>query len=145
MHHDIVRRAGPLALSLTLTLAACGGESPTDAGTTPMMFPPPPPPMGDGGGMMPPPMGDGGMMPPPTGDGGTMPPPTSDGGAMTPRVCATAADCAGACPMATMGCTCAATPMGMACIPSCARDADCPMGPMGQLTCNVAMRVCVPR
>ncbi|MBL8765591.1 MAG: hypothetical protein JNM07_15215, partial [Phycisphaerae bacterium] len=56
----VVSLAIYLALALTLTLAACGGESPTDAGTTPMMFPPPPP-MGDGGGVMPPPMGDGGM------------------------------------------------------------------------------------
>lgn len=80
---------------------------------------------------------------PPPGDGGTTPP--ADGGMMTPRTCSTAADCAGACPMATMGCTCATTPMGMACVPSCARDADCPTTPMGQLTCNTAMRICVPR
>ncbi len=71
-------------------------------------------------------------------------PPAGDGGMMTARSCNATSDCAGACPMATMGCACATTPMGMMCVPSCMRDADCPMNPMTTLACDTAMRICVP-
>ena len=154
MHHTIARHLLSTTLGLGIALGACGGATPTgtDGGTLPngMMPPPPgdggmmPPPPGDGG-MMPPP-GDGGMMmPPPPGDGGMMMPPPGDGGMMMARTCTTASDCTGACPMASAGCACASTPMGMVCVPSCTRDADCPTPPMGTLTCNTTLRICVPR
>lgn len=73
-------------------------------------------------------MGGGGGMPGP--DGG-MPAPADGGAMMGPKPCASNADCNGACPMGAKGCTCGNTPMGMACIPTCTVDADCPPGPMG--------------
>jgi hypothetical protein len=49
----------------------------------------------------------------------------------------------GACPPGSVGCTCGSTPMGMICIPTCTKDADCPAGMMGQtLTCKQG--VCAP-
>ncbi len=90
---------------------------------------------GDGGVMM----GDAAMPPP----DGAMPP--ADGGTMTPRTCTTAAQCAGACPAGSAGCTCANSPMGMICVPSCTTSTDCPRNAMGvQLTCEPTMRICVP-
>lgn len=60
------------------------------------------------------------------------------GGTQGPKACASAADCAPAdCPPGSVGCTCGQTPMGMACIPTCNVDADCPLGPMGMpLSCK---------
>ncbi len=99
-----------------------GGTTPRDGGTTP-------------------PPGDGGTMPPP-GDGGAMPPP-GDGGMSGPRVCATSADCTGACPTTARGCVCASTSMGQRCAPSCTVASDCPTDPMGTVfECN--MGVCAP-
>jgi len=64
------------------------------------------------------------------------------GGGTGPKSCASAADCDGACPQGSIGCTCASSPMGMVCTPTCSTSADCPMGPMGQLSCS--MGVCSP-
>jgi hypothetical protein len=97
------------------------------------------------GGMMMPPPGDGGMMMPPPGDGGMMMPPPGDGGMTGPRACTTNADCAGACPAGSRGCTCNMSPMGRICVPTCTSDADCPTTPMGALRCETMMRICVPR
>ena len=81
----------------------------------------------------------GGMMG--TGSGGSGA--SSGSGMMGPKTCTVAADCVGACPPGSVGCTCASTPMGMNCIPTCAKDADCSAGMMGQtLTCK--MGVCAP-
>lgn len=76
-----------------------------------------------------------------TGSGGST---SSTGtGMMGPKVCTAAADCVGACPPGSVGCTCATTPMGMNCVPTCTKDADCPAGMMGQtLTCKAG--VCSP-
>lgn len=64
-------------------------------------------------------------------------------GGMGPQSCTMASDCTNACPPGSKGCTCADSPMGMICVPTCATAADCPMGPDGQtLTCNGG--VCVP-
>ena len=92
------------------------------------------------GAMMP--AGDGGVMMP-SSDAGTMMP-SSDAGMMTGlRACTSTADCTGACPTGSRGCTCGTTPMGMACVPTCSTTADCPMGPMGMtLTCRSG--VCAP-
>lgn len=66
-----------------------------------------------------------------------------DGGTMTgPKSCTSAADCTGACPPGSAGCTCNSTMMGMICVPTCTTSAECPMGPMGQLQCK--MGVCQP-
>ena len=83
------------------------------------------------------PAGTGGMMGGSSSSGGS-----SGTGMMGPKSCTAEADCVGACPPGSIGCTCAATPMGKACIPTCAKDADCPMGMMGQLTCQQG--VCAP-
>ena len=64
------------------------------------------------------------------------------GGGMGPKSCTDASECAGACPPGSIGCTCAQSPMGMVCVPTCAKNADCPMGPMGQLVCQNG--TCVP-
>lgn len=53
------------------------------------------------------------------------------GGNMGPTPCVAAADCVGACPAGTIGCTCAPTPMGSQCIPTCNVAADCPPNPNG--------------
>jgi hypothetical protein len=66
------------------------------------------------------------------------------GATMGPRACTSSSECAGACPAGSIGCTCATTPMGMRCVPTCNSNTDCPTGPMGALTCNVAMHQCVP-
>ena len=87
-------------------------------------------PQGLGGGMM---MGgqDGGM------------PPADGGMTMGPKTCTQNSDCVGACPMGSKGCTCATTPMGKACIPTCTVDADCPTGMNGmKLFCR--MGTCAP-
>lgn len=81
-----------------------------------------------GGGLPDGGMGGMGMM-----DGGTM---------MGPKACTSAADCTGACPPGSMGCTCASTMMGMICSPTCTTSADCPAAPMGQFQCK--MGVCAP-
>lgn len=86
------------------------------------------------------PMGAGGM----TGTGSSSASGSSTGtGMMGPKTCTAAADCVGACPPGSVGCTCGSTPMGMVCIPTCTTDADCPAGMMGQtLTCKQG--VCAP-
>jgi hypothetical protein len=67
-----------------------------------------------------------------------------DGGGMTgPKSCTSAADCNGACPPGSAGCTCQSTMMGMICVPTCTTSADCPAGPMGQ-TLQCKMGVCTP-
>jgi len=59
------------------------------------------------------------------------------GGGTGPKACTTAADCTGACPAGSTGCTCGNSPQGMICIPTCTTSADCPTGPQGQqMTCN---------
>ncbi len=80
----------------------------------------------DGMGGMPP-DGMGGM--PPDGMGG-MPPDGMGGmgGMMGPTACEEEAECEGACPAGAAGCTCAETPMGGLCAPTCAEAADCVMG-----------------
>jgi len=66
-----------------------------------------------------------------------------DGGTgAEPQSCMSAADCTGACPQGSKGCTCNDSPMGMICVPTCTTSADCPTTSMGQLTCQ--MGVCVP-
>jgi hypothetical protein len=68
---------------------------------------------------------------------------SSGTGMMGPKACTMASECVGACPPGSVGCTCGSTPMGMACIPTCTKDADCPAGMMGMtLTCK--MGVCGP-
>ena len=54
-------------------------------------------------------------------------------------------DCTGECPDGAYGCTCADTPQGFGCIPTCTEDAHC-TGLTGgpPLTCNEAEGVCVP-
>ncbi|MFT3763952.1 MAG: YHYH protein [Minicystis sp.] len=75
-------------------------------------------------------------------DGGTMMG-GMDGGTMTgPKTCSSAADCTGACPQGSLGCTCGSTPMGMMCVPTCNTTADCPAPPMGQVTCKQG--ACLP-
>jgi hypothetical protein len=70
--------------------------------------------------------GGGGM------DGGT--------GGMTPKSCTSAADCTGACPSGSQGCTCNQSPNGMICVPTCTTSSDCPSGM--NLMCQGG--VCVP-
>lgn len=65
------------------------------------------------------------------------------GGMGGPKSCDQASDCVGACPPGSIGCTCAQSPMGMICVPTCSKNADCPAGPMGgQLVCQNG--TCVP-
>ena len=59
-----------------------------------------------------------------------------------PKPCSSEADCDGACPPGSAGCTCAATPHGQACVPSCSADADCPAVPGPPLGCDEG--VCRP-
>ncbi len=60
-----------------------------------------------------------------------------------PKSCTTAADCTGACPPASKGCTCFDGMNGEVCVPTCTTSADCPMGPNGQLVCSTAQGVCI--
>jgi len=77
----------------------------------------------------------------PAGDAGVAP--VDAGTMMGPRACTTPADCNGACPPGSRGCTCATTPMGQRCVPTCTVTADCPAGPAGvAFTCR--MGTCVP-
>ena len=79
---------------------------------------------------------------PPATDG-AMPPPGDASMPMGPKACTMNADCAGACPPNSKGCTCAMTMMGQLCVPTCTIAADCPPGPMGMvLTCR--MGTCAP-
>jgi len=65
------------------------------------------------------------------------------GGMGGPKSCDDPSDCAGACPQGSVGCTCAQSPMGMICVPTCSKNTDCPAGPMGQqLVCQNG--TCVP-
>jgi hypothetical protein len=88
--------------------------------------------------MMMPPGGDAGV--PPTDAGG---PPPADGGMTGPRACTSTAQCTGACPPGSAGCTCSTTPMGMMCVPTCTTTADCPMAPPG-VTFTCRMGICAP-
>jgi hypothetical protein len=83
--------------------------------------------------------GAGGMMPPPGGMGGMM------GGMMGAHPCEQQSDCEGNCPPNVQSCTCAQTPMGMACIPNCQQDSDCPHPPDRTLVCDPQQHVCVPQ
>src|SRR5262249_17947454 len=60
-----------------------------------------------------------------------------------PKACTTSADCTGACPPGSNGCTCAPVMNGKACVPSCTVDMDCPAGPMGMPT-TCKQGVCAP-
>jgi hypothetical protein len=71
-------------------------------------------------------------LPPPLPDTGPEPPPCSSDG-----------DCVNACPSGSKGCTCATTPGGRGCVPTCSVSADCPVVPDGVLTCS-ASHVCTP-
>ena len=66
------------------------------------------------------------------------------GGTGAPTPCTAQADCevAGAC-TGTLGCECATTPMGQACIPTCNTAADCPVVTGRTFTCSAA-GLCVP-
>ena len=71
--------------------------------------------------------------------GGTNPGGGAGGGGSGPgpKACTTAADCTGACPPGSQGCTCGNSPQGMICVPTCTVSADCPTSPQGQpMTCN---------
>lgn len=62
-----------------------------------------------------------------------------------PASCEEESDCVGQCPAEAKGCTCHQNPRGeKICVPTCDTNADCPQGPAGQLTCNVAEGICVP-
>ncbi|MCA9542195.1 MAG: hypothetical protein KC620_25035, partial [Myxococcales bacterium] len=76
-----------------------------------------------------------GMQPP---QDGQQPP--QDG----PQSCQQAADCANACPPDAIGCTCAQSPMGSICVPTCNVDADCPDDPNLDLVCDPNQGICRP-
>ena len=61
---------------------------------------------------------------------------TPSGGDPGTMACTKSADCVGACGPMARGCGCGDTAMGMRCIPTCSVNADCPSGPMGQLSCR---------
>ena len=61
------------------------------------------------------------------------------GAAPTPKACASNQDCAGACPAGSLDCACAAMPLGLGCVPTCARTMDCPLG----TTCDRQSGVCI--
>jgi hypothetical protein len=64
-------------------------------------------------------------------------------GGMGPVACNVAADCNGACPAGSAGCTCGPSPMGNICVPTCMANADCPMSPQGMpMSCRQG--VCRP-
>lgn len=62
-----------------------------------------------------------------------------------PQSCSDLSDCVDACPDGSFGCTCATTPQGDLCVPTCTEDAHCEglPGP-GNLTCDEAEGICVP-
>ena len=64
------------------------------------------------------------------------------GGGMGPQSCMAEADCQGACPPGSQGCTCADSPMGMICVPTCTTAADCPDLPGMTFQCNGG--ICTP-
>ncbi len=71
----------------------------------------------------------------------------ADCGSSGPTPCTVETDCdaAGACPPdATLGCTCAQTPTGRFCVPSCTTSADCPQPPGQTLVCG-PQGFCVPQ
>jgi len=73
-------------------------------------------------------------------DGGQMGGPGGNG----PPACEVEADCDDACPADALGCTCAETPRGRACLPVCDVDADCEdLAPVA-LFCG-GEGICVPR
>jgi hypothetical protein len=80
-----------------------------------------------------------GAMMMPGGDAGVV----ADAGAMGPAACTSTAGCAGLCPAGSRGCTCATTPMGMRCVPTCSVVADCPMAPPG-VTFSCRSGICAP-
>jgi hypothetical protein len=75
----------------------------------------------------------------PGGDAGVM----ADAGMTGPIACTSTAMCASACPPGSRGCTCATTPMGMRCVPTCTTVADCPMAPPG-MTFMCRSGICGP-
>lgn len=73
---------------------------------------------------------------------------TVTGSDMGPASCSEQADCeaAGACPAeSAKGCSCAETPTGMACIPNCSIDDDCPQLPGLNLVCDTQQGICMPQ
>lgn len=64
-----------------------------------------------------------------TGGGDTGGGDTGGGDTGGPQSCDNAADCTNACPPSAVGCTCAATPQGNLCIPTCQNSGQCPAPP----------------
>ena len=61
-----------------------------------------------------------------------------------PQACIVAADCVDACPDGSAGCTCANTPMGQLCVPTCRVAADCPADRNGRMMICSPNQTCVP-
>jgi hypothetical protein len=76
-----------------------------------------------------------------TGSGGS----GGAGGMQGPKSCTTSAECAGACPPGSQGCTCHQGMTGLLCLPSCQADADCPTGTQMALACDTQQGICVPK
>jgi hypothetical protein len=63
-----------------------------------------------------------------------------------PPPCDGPEDCVDACPPGAQGCTCADGPMGSACVPTCAEDADCEDIEGGPpLQCDEGRGICTPQ
>jgi hypothetical protein len=72
-----------------------------------------------------------------TASGGTGTGGGTGGGGTGQKSCTTSADCTGACPQGSVGCTCGQSPNGMICVPTCTTSNDCPASPQGgSMTCN---------
>lgn len=87
------------------------------------------------------------LAPPPPPDG--MPPldgmmPAADG-MLGPASCTSDTDCKTACPMGSKGCKCAQLLTGTSkgCSPTCTTTADCPMPPMGTVSCDTTQGACL--
>ena len=149
------RRSWALAQVLLGAVAGCTGVSdiPIGADARDGGFDVPLPPVDSGlprlevdTGVVPLPTDVG--MPSPTDVGTPLPtdvgtPSPTDAGMMGPPVCMTTAECTMACPPGSRGCVCAATMMGLRCVPTCMINPECPPGPSGVvLMCR--MGLCVP-
>ncbi len=80
------------------------------------------------------------------GGGGDEPPGGGDGpgGGGGPQTCEEEADCADACPVGALGCTCHERPSGeRACVPTCESDADCDLDGPVALTCHEERGICI--